>query len=174
MRKLLFLLAAGIMFSCSTQKGIKIHGKRFIVEKIESTENSLPLKISSYYKKKDSIYITETYIPKKVKIDFGLKDQTLDEVEFVNENRYPTTGEMAINERYPTEVWNSEGLKEIEIFEKKYLCPYVSFAEEHEQGKLFFYLIPKEGSSIKGTPYGNMVIRNENNIYRPVNELRGF
>jgi len=176
------LLSFAICFSsCSVGKVLtdensemkRIHGKKFLIQKTMASEGELPFTISPCYIKKKQVFLDGFYIPKQVRVDYGLKDKIADEVEFVNEKPYPSMEDMAGHEKLATEVWNKEGLKKIKIFEEDYFYPFVSFREEHEAGKLFFYLIPVKNHELKPGTYKNTVVKNENNIYRPVKPIEG-
>ena len=165
-----------MMTVCSLQRGIvnedsnvvKIHGEKFLVMKTDTLEGRLPFNITHCQYKKGKLIPDIFYTPKQVRINYGLKDQLVDEVEFNGENPHSTIPQMAINERTFTEVFNSRGVRKVNIFGEDYFYPYVSFEEEKEVGKLYFYLIPVKGHSRKATKYGNLIIRNENKIYRPI------
>jgi hypothetical protein len=170
----------GLMLGCTAKKQIvnekceiwKIRKEKFLFAKIIPESNELPFRISPYYKKKGEIFLDGYYIPKQVKINSGIKDKLADEVEFINGNPPPTLENRAINEKVCTEMWNRTGLDKIKVFGEDYFFPPVSSENEKEGGKLPFYLIPVKDHTIKSNRYGNLIIKNENKIYRPTQDIQ--
>ncbi len=180
MKKLLILLMVGLMLGCTAKKQIvnekheiwKIRKKTFLFTKVTPDKNDLPFIISPCYKKKGEIFLDGYYIPKQVKINSGMKNESADEVEFLNGNPPPTLENMAINEKVCTEMWNRTGLDKIKVFGEDYFFPPVSSENEKEEGKLPLYLIPVKDHTIKSNRYGNLIIKNENKIYRPTQDIQ--
>ncbi len=57
----------------------------------------------------------------------------------------------------------------MKILGKRYFSPHVAKSKTHEKEKLPFYLIPVKNALLKiKNKCGNIIIRNQNQIYRPV------
>ena len=134
----------------------------------------------------------ERYLPMRVEIATGTKDKWADEILLMSENSQLTSvkGVKAniisaeelekitdnSKDNYGYKVITTEDdasyfIKTISILGEEYFFPHVADSKNSEQGILPFYLIPVKGAKIKiDNVCGNITIRNENNIYRPILE----
>ena len=132
----------------------------------------------------------EKYLPMRVEVTTGTKDKWADEISLMPEDSQLTgvggirasiisaqelkeiTDSSENNYGYKvitTENGASFAIKTTWINGQEYFFPHVADSKDSEQGKLPFYLIPIKGAKIKiDNTCGNIIIRNENNIYRPI------
>lgn len=161
-----------------------IHGKGFYIEKIDEPQEGelgfrfLPSEETSRFRSLDSgkyrLEAETTYTPQRVEVEEFAVDRWADELNLGLRARILSQDELRRNVGAPE---NSEGfggrdvaqysITTMEIFGEEYFFPLVEPSEIGREGFSDFYLVPRKGGESKTSPDGELIIINENNIYRP-------
>lgn len=171
-----------------------LYNQKYYLQEAEKEQGKLPFifypfnkvqKILDLDSNEIQLDSKEEYFPTRVEVTTGTKDIWADEILLMSENSKLTgvkgiraniisSQELENIDNYGYKIITTEddasySIKTIDILGEEYFFPHVADSKNLEQKKLPFYLIPVKGAKIKiDNICGNITIRNENNIYRPI------
>lgn len=171
-----------------------IYNDRQYFQEGEKTPETLPIIILQYNGTTRELDLDSSmielqskreYIPRKVESKEYGKDKWIDGVVLKRDGPYGIKANLTCLEQLKDEAEDSANesgfkvittedgasfaIRTIKILEKEYFFPRVEDNKINEPGKLNYYLIPVKGAKIKiENKCGNLLIHNENNIYRPI------